>query len=94
MGQLFVTVNVNDRMTRCQKILVILRNYPEVRNSYDLIISQYYKEYPDDWCSRHTIERDIRAVQYDLGIFPPTARVRKARKDKQKEIIAEAKAKE
>lgn len=81
-----------DRLTRTQKVFIILRDNPELRDSYDLIISQYYKENPTDWVTRSAIERDVRAIQYDMGIYPPSERTRRKRKEKQAEIIKDAKA--
>lgn len=78
-------------LTRVQKLVLILRDYPEIRNSYDMIVEKYHKIYEDSRVKRTTLERDIRMVQYDLGLYSPLERVKRARKQKQQEIIEEYK---
>lgn len=81
------TVHFSDKLTRCQKLIIILRDYPQIRDSYDLILERYYLTYNDDKVSPKTLERDIRMVQYDIGIFPPSERVRRLRKQAQENIL-------
>jgi hypothetical protein len=85
--QLQVTCTIGDKPTRSQRILLLLQDFPEIRNSYDLIIAKYFSTYRDEKVKFATLERDIRIVQYDLGIFPPSERVRKLRKETQQKII-------
>lgn len=66
MTTMTVTVHLGDRITRTQKILLLLHDYPDIRDSYDMIVSKYYLLYPNDWCERSTIERESRWVQYDM----------------------------
>lgn len=86
--QYIISIDTNWNMTTTKKIIVLLKRYPEIRNSYDRIIMKYREEFPLDTVTRSTIERNARFVQYDLELFPPSERTRRARKDKQKEIIA------
>jgi len=59
---------------------LLLQDFPEIRGSYDLIIEKYFSTYRDEKVHRSTLERDIRVVQYDMGIYPPSENVRKASK--------------
>jgi len=81
------TIHFSDKLTRCQKLILILRDYPQIRDSYDLILERYYLTYNDDKASPKTLERDIRMVQCDIGIFPPSERVRRLRKQAQEKIL-------
>ncbi len=87
------TVCFWDKLTRSQKILILLRDFPEIRDSYDLILEKYRFTYKDDTVQPSTLERDIRFIQYDLCIYPPSERVRRLRKDAQDRIIAGKKKK-
>ncbi len=82
-----------DRMSTAQKLILILQDNPGMRDSYDLLVNEFYRRNSNSKLKKETIERNIRFLQYDLGIYPPTERVRKARKQKQKEIIERAKVK-
>lgn len=81
------TVHFSEKLSRCQKIILILKDYPQIRNSYDLIAERYYATYNDS-VKPSTLERDIRMVQYDIGICPPSERVKRMRKQAQAQIIA------
>lgn len=81
------TIHFSEKLTRCQKIILLLRDYPQLRNSYDLIIEKYYATYNDE-VKPVTLERDIRMVQYDIGIYPPSDRVKRLRKEAQEKIIS------
>jgi hypothetical protein len=65
------TVHFSEKLSRPQKIILILRDYPQIRDSYDLIAERYYATY-DDKVKPSTLSRDIRIVQYDVGIYPPS----------------------
>ena len=80
------TVHFGDKLTRCQKLLILLQDYPHIRDSYDLILERYYATYNDKACPS-TLERDIRIIQYDIWIYPPSERVRKARKLAQERFL-------
>lgn len=80
------TIHFSDKPSRCQKILLLLRDYPQIRDSYDLISERYYATY-NDKVKPSTLERDIRIVQYDIWIYPPSERIRRLRKNAQKEIL-------
>ena len=51
-----------------------------------MILERYYATYNDTVCPR-TLERDIRMVQYDIWIFPPSERTRRIRKEAQNKIL-------
>lgn len=84
------TVHFSDKLSRCQKIILILRDYPQIRDSYDLILERYSAIY-NDTVKPSTLERDIRIVQYDIGIYPPSERVKRLRKDAQEKILESVK---
>lgn len=86
--QYLIPIDTGTEMTTLKKVLVILKANPEVRNSYDHIVLKYRDDFPNDKVTRKTIENNARIIQYNLGIFQPSARVRRARKEKQAEIIA------
>lgn len=80
------TIHFWDKLTRCQRIIILLRDFPQIRNSYDLILERYYATY-NDQVKPSTLERDIRIVQYDIWIYPPSERVKRLRKEAQKNIL-------
>jgi hypothetical protein len=74
--------------TLAYKMLLILKDFPQIRDSYDLIYEKWnhiYGQTP----GRKTIERMARTIQYDLNIYPPSEETKKARRSSQKRIIAE-----
>ena len=81
------SLKLEDKLTRWQKLLIILRNHPEYRNSYDLIVAEYRRQHPDEKVTRSSLERISRMIQYDIGLYPPSKRIKRVRKNVQESII-------
>jgi hypothetical protein len=77
------------RPTLAYKMLVLLQDFPDIRNSYDLICEKWNLVYGAT-PQRETIERVARTIQYDLNIYPPSEETKRARRSAQKHIIAHA----
>ncbi len=78
--------------TLIYKMLLLLQDFPQIRNSYDLIYEKWNHIYGIN-PGRKTIERVARTIQYDLNIFPPSEEIKRLRKISQNRIIATAEKK-
>ena len=76
-----------DRLTIEQKLVLILED-PRFRNSYDFITNEFYRRNPASTLKKTSLEAKLRTIQNGLWIYPASERVRRARKQKQREIIA------
>lgn len=92
MGKTTVPVDMvfSDRLSKAQKMIILLRDHPEIRNSYELIVSEWRKKYPLHKAKDQSINRIIRFVQCDLGVYPASDEVRRYRRSTHLRIVNEA----
>lgn len=95
MGKTTVAVDMvfSDKLGKLQKMIILLRDHPEIRNSYELIVSEWRKKYPLHTAKDETIKRVIRFVQCDLGIYPASDEVRAYRRQAHLKIVKEKRRK-
>lgn len=85
-------MHIEWRPTLFQKMYIILRDFPEIRESYDLIVEKWIFTYNEKQ-TRDTIMRISRYVQYDAWIYPPSYETKKRRLAHKERIIEEKKVK-
>lgn len=81
-------LDFSDKLSVLQKMILLLRNHPEIRDSYEMIADAWHNRYPTNKASLQTIQRMARMIQYDLGIYPPSPEVKRYRKIARDKIIA------
>lgn len=91
MATVTLYADFSDKISQQQKMYILLRDHPEIRDSYELIVSEWRKKYPYYKWKDCTIQRIARFVQYDFGIFPPSEAVRRYRRIARERIIAQSK---
>lgn len=91
MGKITVPVEMefSDKLGKLQRMIILLRDHPEIRDSYELILSEWRKKYPLHKAKDQTILRMARSVQCDLGIYPASAEVRQYRRSAHLRIVNE-----
>lgn len=85
--QILEQIELWDRVTTAQKLLLILQD-KKFRDSYDMINNEFQRRWKDSKITQQTIERNCRFIQKGMGLYPPTERTNRMRKNVQKRIIA------
>lgn len=91
MGKITVPVEMefSDKLGKLQRMIILLRDHPEIRDSYELILSEWRSKYPLHPACDETILRNARTIQCDLGIYPASEEVRQYRRSAHIRIVNE-----
>jgi len=91
MGKITVPVEMefSDKLGKLQRMIILLRDHPEIRDSYELILSEWRSKYPLHKAKDQTILRMARSVQCDLGIYPASEEVKQYRRSAHIRIVNE-----
>lgn len=80
MAKVLVEMEFSDKLWKLQKMILLLRDHPEIRDSYELILSEWRNKYPFHIACNETILRNVRVIQCDLGMYPASHEVQEYRK--------------